>query len=186
MAGGYRNGRSRSMPAFGRAAGLPHARHIARSRWRCGGFPRRRSAPRFAAAQHDGRKHHVEFREDSLRDDARRCEPFAGGRGRDAVRGCARDQGRRAGRHRDRAMAPRLGMGPGRGIRRRRDPRRSARGSLLRSLLWGARLCGPSPGPVYGAAPGGDAVAYCMQRYRSYDPGSGTFLGYDGLRHPCP
>jgi len=41
-------------------------------------------------------------------------------------------------------------------------------------------------GPVYGAAPGGDAVAYCMQRYRSYDPGSGTFLGYDGLRHPCP
>ncbi len=22
--------------------------------------------------------------------------------------------------------------------------------------------------------------------YRSYDPGSGTYLGYDGLRHPCP
>jgi hypothetical protein len=33
---------------------------------------------------------------------------------------------------------------------------------------------------------GGDAVAYCMQRYRSYDPASGTFLGYDGMRHPCP
>jgi len=31
-----------------------------------------------------------------------------------------------------------------------------------------------------------DAVAYCMQRYRSYDPGSGTFLGNDGMRHPCP
>jgi hypothetical protein len=31
-----------------------------------------------------------------------------------------------------------------------------------------------------------DAVAYCMQRYRSYDPESGTFLGNDGLRHPCP
>jgi hypothetical protein len=29
-------------------------------------------------------------------------------------------------------------------------------------------------------------VAYCMQRYRSYDPDSGTFLGNDGLRHPCP
>jgi BA14K-like protein len=29
-------------------------------------------------------------------------------------------------------------------------------------------------------------VAYCSQRYRSYDPASGTFLGYDGLRHPCP
>lgn len=27
---------------------------------------------------------------------------------------------------------------------------------------------------------------YCAQRYRSYDPGSGTYLGYDGMRHPCP
>ena len=27
---------------------------------------------------------------------------------------------------------------------------------------------------------------YCARRYRSYDPASGTFLGYDGLRHPCP
>lgn len=33
---------------------------------------------------------------------------------------------------------------------------------------------------------GGDAVSYCMQRFKSYDPGSGTYLGYDGLRHPCP
>jgi hypothetical protein len=40
--------------------------------------------------------------------------------------------------------------------------------------------------PAYGPPPEGDAVAYCMQRYKSYDPGSGTFLGYDGLRHPCP
>src|SRR5271166_1043901 len=32
---------------------------------------------------------------------------------------------------------------------------------------------------------GGDA-SYCAQRYRSYDPASGTYLGYDGLRHPCP
>jgi hypothetical protein len=31
-----------------------------------------------------------------------------------------------------------------------------------------------------------DAVAYCSQRFRSYDPASGTYLGYDGLRHPCP
>lgn len=38
----------------------------------------------------------------------------------------------------------------------------------------------------YAAPSGGGSVAYCMQRYRSYDPGSGTFLGYDGLRHPCP
>jgi BA14K-like protein len=42
------------------------------------------------------------------------------------------------------------------------------------------------PGPyVYGPGYGG-AVAYCMQRFRSYDPGSGTYLGFDGFRHPCP
>ena len=42
-------------------------------------------------------------------------------------------------------------------------------------------------GPAVVAAPGGDdAVAYCMQTYRSYDPRSGTYLGYDGYRHPCP
>jgi hypothetical protein len=35
-------------------------------------------------------------------------------------------------------------------------------------------------------AGGGDDVAYCTQRFRSYDPGSGTYLGNDGLRHPCP
>jgi len=33
---------------------------------------------------------------------------------------------------------------------------------------------------------GDDSVAYCMQRYKSYDPASGTYLGYDGQRHPCP
>jgi hypothetical protein len=27
--------------------------------------------------------------------------------------------------------------------------------------------------------------SYCAQRYRSYDPASGTYLGFDGLRHPC-
>ena len=46
---------------------------------------------------------------------------------------------------------------------------------------------GPGPG---GYAPGGpagaDAVAICARRYRSYDPSSGTFLGNDGQRHPCP
>jgi hypothetical protein len=31
---------------------------------------------------------------------------------------------------------------------------------------------------------GGDA-SYCAQRYRSYDPASGTYLGFDGLRHLC-
>ncbi|MDF2115300.1 BA14K family protein [Roseiarcaceae bacterium H3SJ34-1] len=40
------------------------------------------------------------------------------------------------------------------------------------------------PAPVYDG--GGDATAYCMSRFKSYDPGSGTYLGYDGFRHPCP
>jgi len=54
----------------------------------------------------------------------------------------------------------------------------------------------PGPGPYYpgpyAAAPaapayssaGGDS--YCAQRFRSYDPSTGTYMGYDGQRHPCP
>ena len=34
--------------------------------------------------------------------------------------------------------------------------------------------------------PGADDPSYCVQRFRSYDPASGTYLGYDGMRHPCP
>ena len=46
-------------------------------------------------------------------------------------------------------------------------------------------------GPLYDAggalvANDGGSVAYCQQTYRSYDPASGTYLGYDGMRHPCP
>jgi hypothetical protein len=50
-------------------------------------------------------------------------------------------------------------------------------------------------GPGYAYAPGyvaaspyadGDEVGYCQQRFRSYDPASGTYLGFDGLRHSCP
>jgi len=33
---------------------------------------------------------------------------------------------------------------------------------------------------------GEDRTAYCQQRYRSYDPQTGTYLGSDGNRHPCP
>jgi len=45
----------------------------------------------------------------------------------------------------------------------------------------------PVDGDQYAVVPAGDdAVAYCTQRYRSYDPSSGTYLGYDGERHPCP
>ena len=44
------------------------------------------------------------------------------------------------------------------------------------------------PPPPYAVAPaGGDEewLAYCSQRYRSFDPASGTYLSYDGNRYPC-
>jgi hypothetical protein len=45
-----------------------------------------------------------------------------------------------------------------------------------------------APPPAYAYSPGygSSEVAYCASRYRSYDPASGTYLGYDGHRHPCP
>ncbi len=75
-------------------------------------------------------------------------------------------------------------------------------GALIGGAIVGAAQpygYGYAPG-YYGYAPGyygpayvapapyvsGDATAYCAQRFRSYDPYSGTYLGYDGFRHPCP
>jgi len=48
-----------------------------------------------------------------------------------------------------------------------------------RDEYYGRRVYQPSP--AYS-----DAVSYCMRRYRSYDPRSGTYVGYDGYRHSCP
>ena len=46
---------------------------------------------------------------------------------------------------------------------------------------------GYSPGyrPYGYVDQGSGDVGYCMRRFRSYDPRSGTYLGFDGLRHPC-
>jgi hypothetical protein len=44
-------------------------------------------------------------------------------------------------------------------------------------------VAGPEVAVVQG---GTDSSAWCAQRFRSYDPASGTYLGYDGQRHPCP
>ena len=69
-------------------------------------------------------------------------------------------------------------------------------GGLIAGAIIGGALAAPYgpgyygpgyyPPPVAYGPPPGDAVAYCMQRFRSYDPGSGTYLGNDGYRHPCP
>lgn len=61
----------------------------------------------------------------------------------------------------------------------------------------GAGIAGLAAGAIIGGAlaaqaapayrgPGGKAVAYCSRKFRSYDPSSGTYLGYDGNRHACP
>jgi uncharacterized membrane protein len=63
-----------------------------------------------------------------------------------------------------------------------------------RGYGWGPAIGGLAAGAIIGGAiansqaqaRGADADAYCSQRFRSYDPASGTYLGYDGDRHPCP
>jgi hypothetical protein len=49
---------------------------------------------------------------------------------------------------------------------------------------------GDGDGPAYAYSPGdemgGDSSDYCAQRYRSYDPSTGTYMGFDGQPHPCP
>lgn len=77
---------------------------------------------------------------------------------------------------------PRPGYGPRYHGQRRYD---------RRGANWGAVAAGSIIGLAAGAAIGGsarnnDAVAYCQQRFRSYDVRTGTYLGYDGRRHACP
>jgi len=70
-------------------------------------------------------------------------------------------------------------------------------GAIAASRPWYGYGYGPSaygyPYDTYdtyayepGYSLGGDDIGYCQQRFRSYDPVSRTYLGYDGLRHPCP
>jgi len=43
------------------------------------------------------------------------------------------------------------------------------------------------PAPIY-VAPAVRSpawYAYCASKYRSFDPATGTYLGYDGIRHAC-
>ena len=47
-------------------------------------------------------------------------------------------------------------------------------------------IFGLAAGAMAAGAANSNSVAYCEQRFRSYDPASGTYLGYDGVRHPCP
>lgn len=76
--------------------------------------------------------------------------------------------------------------GPHRGHRQWRDRGHYGGG-------WGPAIGGLAAGAIIGGAIANsqaqarsNEVAYCSQRFKSYDPASGTYLGYDGRRHPCP
>jgi hypothetical protein len=30
------------------------------------------------------------------------------------------------------------------------------------------------------------AIAWCQTRFQSFDPATGTYMGFDGIRHACP
>ncbi|KAB7784440.1 BA14K family protein [Methylorubrum populi] len=69
----------------------------------------------------------------------------------------------------------------------------AAVGAGVAGLAAGAILGGAIANSQARAAPvvvqGGadpEAVAACARRFRSYDARSGTYLGNDGARHPCP
>ena len=63
------------------------------------------------------------------------------------------------------------------------------------SPLWAPGYYGYGPGPAYvydyvPAAPvvvgGGGDVGWCEAHFRSYNPATGMYLGYDGVYHHCP
>jgi hypothetical protein len=80
----------------------------------------------------------------------------------------------------------RYGRGPGwrggYGYRRGYGP---GAGAVLGGLAAGAIIGGAIANSQAQAAAQQNA-AYCSQRYRSYDPASGTYLNNDGNRYPCP
>jgi hypothetical protein len=44
---------------------------------------------------------------------------------------------------------------------------------------------GAAYGGYYGYSAGNPHVRWCLNHYRSYDPRSDTFVGFDGYRHRC-
>lgn len=52
-------------------------------------------------------------------------------------------------------------------------------------LALGAVVGSQARSGYYPARGSTDWYAYCARKYRSFDPRSGTYLGYDGRRHYC-
>jgi BA14K-like protein len=67
----------------------------------------------------------------------------------------------------------------------------SAAGSVIGNWIW-HKWASPQPQPppvVVVQQPAQQSfrtVGWCLDRYRSYDVASRTYLGYDGYRHSCP
>ena len=60
-------------------------------------------------------------------------------------------------------------------------------GALIGGLAAGAIIGGAiAAGAAQQNAQALQGASYCAQRYRSYDPQSGTYLNNDGNRYPCP
>ncbi|UZE48744.1 BA14K family protein [Rhodopseudomonas sp. P2A-2r] len=59
-------------------------------------------------------------------------------------------------------------------------------GALIGGLAAGAIIGGAIAAGAASNAQAQQNANYCAQRYRSYDPASGTYLNNDGNRYPCP
>lgn len=77
----------------------------------------------------------------------------------------------------------RHGHGHGHGYGHRHHQRHYGGGAAVLGGLAAGAIIG---GAIANSQAQSNAASYCAQRYRSYDPGSGTYLGRDGLRRPCP
>jgi BA14K-like protein len=55
-------------------------------------------------------------------------------------------------------------------------------GAVIGGLVAGALIAGA----IREGRAGGSDITRCEEAYQSFDPASGTYLGYDGERHVCP
>lgn len=89
----------------------------------------------------------------------------------------------------------RLGRISGGGVWRGQGTAGLCDGTWIAQRRGTAQASEAAGGPVYDYAPRAGVhaqtapsadVAACEARFRSYNPATGTYLGLDGARHPCP
>lgn len=97
--------------------------------------------------------------------------------------------------------AGRLGRMSGSGVWRGQGNAGACQGTWVAQREGYGVAAAEGMGPIYNYAPGynpapgalmpvpgpeGSAVAWCAARFHSYNAATGTYLGIDGMRHPCP